>query len=594
MDVSIVAKSLGARIDRIFGVEFASDLAEFFERITASLSAIIIDAHFEQVQQVTKRFLFDAGFQEIGVRVSERATKVVVRHDKKDTKPPFPEIYKVGDVDLFAQFFASSIEMNKRKMAVNELRCFMGVAGMLPLAVIVRRGRMAMKMAVEGVPARVSPAVQGRALLKSMGMCFPHFSSLVGNLVVLDTVDLAMTERAGAGMFLEMSAEVDVAKIRELYPSMESLLNHLADYYIVMVDDDAAAGPPESARTMMVIRLHHDRGTLKMEVTTMLAGGEGGGLLWFDRKTQQPCVDAAGVALPIAFEEDAPGYRTAFRIVIEGTFRIPQLGCGSIGMPQIVTRMEYQAGKALLPHPYGPEGAPAAHITLSVAHVGERKMTSFLLRPFFNLDLLRFVLMQHFRMRFTVGAGELPVVQMSMEDPAAHAAETEADNDGDDDNEFFDAIAGDDDANAAVAVHEEIVLSHAKPAADWSRRELSWDARKVAPWRFVTRVHLFIPQPPRVITSCMSVFIGEQMAKPDNVQLAIDMLSAVAVDLRGVVARLSKGDGNVALAALAESEAVHAEERARETRVRVVSLTGPPPPQPPRRSAFHRLLYCGR
>jgi len=34
-------------VDQILGSDFASDLAEFFERITATLSALILDTHFE-------------------------------------------------------------------------------------------------------------------------------------------------------------------------------------------------------------------------------------------------------------------------------------------------------------------------------------------------------------------------------------------------------------------------------------------------------------------------------------------------------------------------------------------------------------------
>ena len=124
--MAALAQALAGRVDAILGLDFANDLAELFERISASLSALIIDTHFEQVQQVSKRFLFDSGFQEIGIRISDRASKVVVRHDTKDTKPSFPQINQVGDLDFFAQFFATTLDMNKQKMAVNELRGFMG------------------------------------------------------------------------------------------------------------------------------------------------------------------------------------------------------------------------------------------------------------------------------------------------------------------------------------------------------------------------------------------------------------------------------------------------------------------------------------
>jgi nitrate reductase NapAB chaperone NapD len=97
--VSALAQTLHRRIDDVFGAAFAGDLAEFFERICASLSALIIDAHFAQVQDVMKRFLFDPGFQEVGVRICEDASKVIVRHDTRDTNAVFPQLAKVGDMD---------------------------------------------------------------------------------------------------------------------------------------------------------------------------------------------------------------------------------------------------------------------------------------------------------------------------------------------------------------------------------------------------------------------------------------------------------------------------------------------------------------
>jgi len=533
------------------------------------------------------------------VKISDKASTVLVRHDTKDTKTPFPQISQVGDMDFFAQFFPTQIDMNKRRVQVNELRGFMGLAGMIPIMVIVQRARLAMKLAAKGVPEKTAADVQGRTLLKALGLCFPNGVGFMSNLIDMSTVDLVMTDVL-PGLMVELTAEIDMAKIRETYPSMETLLNHLAEYYIVMAD----SGPGDiahidSAKTMMCLRLHHALGAMTVTVSVMLEAisstSEGGRLLWFDRHTKNPVANPAAQSpsWPIDFDEALPGASASFRIIVDGTFRIPQLGCGSISMPLIVCKMDYKASNTLFQHPYDGGLAPSCTFTVNVLHVGEKKITSFLLRPFFNVDLLRYILIKHLRFQFQVGPGELPQVQV-MEPSSVTTATQAKDDEADVDIGFFDALSEPSADVDGISMHEEILLNHAQPGAParWSDRTLGWQARNLSPWRFIARIHLFLPPPPRVVTSCLSIFVGEQLASPDDVQLMIDLLTALAVDLRGVTARLAREKGDVAEAEIAEAEARNAAARAKESRVRLESLGVVPPIALKKTKWYWGGLFC--
>ena len=69
------------------------------------------------------RFLFDPGFQEIGVRISENSTRVQVRHDCQNTNTLFPQVMFPGDLDVFAHFFPTKIDsQNKVQTSVNHNR----------------------------------------------------------------------------------------------------------------------------------------------------------------------------------------------------------------------------------------------------------------------------------------------------------------------------------------------------------------------------------------------------------------------------------------------------------------------------------------
>jgi hypothetical protein len=487
---------------------------------------------------------------------------------------------------VLAQFFPASIDMNKRKAPVNELRGFVAVAGMLPIKVIAQRGRLAMRMAAEGVPDKVEAQVQGQALLHALGLCFPNGSAMMSNILDMDSVDLDMVQ-SGGGLMVNLTAQVNMVKVRELYPSMETLLNHLAEYVIAVVDACEPGASPhvgvETAKSMMGIRLHHAHGGLIMTMSIMFeqVGGasaescKGGRLLWFNPVTRKPVPhpDSKLARWPIEFDEVSPGAKAQFRVVVDGTFRIPQLGCGNISMPLIVCSLEYQASAKTYEHPYESGEAPACRFVVKVLHVGEKKLTTFLLRPFFNLDLLRFILVTHFKVQFELGPDKTVV---EFDRPATGFAAGRADDrpaeeeEDTEDDEFFDAAAEPEPFDT-VSVHEEIVMSHQPPStpARFSTRPTLWDGKLVAPWRFAVRMHMFMPPPPRVVTACLSMFVGEQMASPDDVQLMIDLLTAVAIDLRGVAARLARLAGNEGEAETAERDARNAAARAKESRQQI-------------------------
>lgn len=507
------------------------------------------------------RFLFDSGFQELSVRVLERGAKVFVRHDGKDTEALFPLVQSSGDLDVLAQFFPSKITTNNgRTSQVNEMRGFVSMCGMPPLEVVVEKLRAAILLSSDDGKAKLNAPAHGRALLNALQATFPNGNQFARDLIDMNTIDLHL-ESVGPGLLLELTGELNFERLSVLYPSMASLLNHLGNLDISLIDMHAAGASPEAevntAKCMTRIRIVHKRGAIELHITMMLSAGGERNLLWFDR-AKRTCVPSpdGNPAWAVYFPESGVNQSYSLRLVIDGAFRIPQLGCGSISLPLLVMEMKYSSSKSKFEHEFG-GSAPAARFDITILHMTDKRMTALLLKPFFNLDLLRFILLTHFHIQIDILPPTKPrKINLPLRDGLFFHDEEE--------EEFFDAMDGQEDPQppAGTAAHEEITITHknkskvlattVQASTSLIRKASMSKAGYSAHWTFNTRLHMFMPCPPRVITSCLSLFIGEQMASPDDVQLIIDMMTALAKDINLMHLRLIRAEGDEAALKKAE------------------------------------------
>ena len=178
-----------------------------------------------------------------------------------------------------------------------------------------------------------------QAIIESLILTFPNGNKFASSLVNMDSVNLTMSDEGG-GIFVELKAEMNVDALRRLYPSMANLLNHLANMEISVIEKHKEGSNPasdvSSARCFFSIHIVHKGGGIHLTITNCIEkrkkdDKKEGRLLWFDRTTKKPCLDKGNNVMPVDFKENEPGYATCYRISIDGTFRIPQLGCGSIG-----------------------------------------------------------------------------------------------------------------------------------------------------------------------------------------------------------------------------------------------------------------------
>jgi len=528
----------------------------------------------QTVQEFMHRFLFDPGFQELGVRICDSASKVLVRHDSTNTQSVFPVVKQPGDLDTIAHFFPVRIETaNKTLASVNELNGFLCMSGMPPIEIVVKKLRELILCGSDRGKAGQYPNLMGKALLDAMRQTFPHANEFAGTLVDLQSVELDLTPVTG-GIMVQLHGELNISKLEELYPAMASLLKHLSelDFSIIDLHDPGASSYADAstAKCMMQVRIVYLKGVIELQVRMMLPDTDSNHLLWFDRASKKCVLTPKGEPWPVEFVESSVDWKKSFRVVIDGTMRIPQLGCGSIALPLIVIELRCSASKLRFSNLYGGE-SPAHRFDITILHMTDKRITALLLRPFFNLDLLRFILLNHFHMQMEVIP---PTKAMPLATPAKNGAFPQ----DEDYEEFFDAREDEDPAT----VHEEVSITHPPRRGSLSKPD------DVSPhWFFVSKVHMYLPQPPKVITTCLSLFVGEQMASPDDVQLLIDMMSALSKDVKQMHARLARAEGDEQMAKLVEED-LKAEV---ETQKRRASITGVDAAAKPKKVTWRRRFF---
>lgn len=161
---------------------------------------------------------------------------------------------------------------------------------------------------------------------------------------------------------------------------------------------------------------------------------------------------------------------------------------------------------------------PAHRVDMTIIHMTEKRLTSFLLKPFFNLDLLRYILLNHFKMQMEVG----PKPNPARFEPPEVGSHFECDG-----------------------AQEEVDGEMFYDTSDGTRHEKQ---QQRTAWSMSSRFHTYLPIPPKILTSCLSLFVGEQLASPDDMRMMIDLLSAFGRDLKLMEARLARIEGEERLA----------------------------------------------
>ncbi|KAH9251966.1 hypothetical protein BASA81_010170 [Batrachochytrium salamandrivorans] len=520
------------RFDALLGRAVSSALANLFETVSASLEAMIAPANFAKIQDLLVRFLFDPGFQEINVRVVEDASKVTIRHDCANSQSTYPIVNNIGDIDVLSQFFPT--RMTDKQSTVNTLDTYFTMCGMPSIALIVHHLRKVIQL----FSSTPSVFASGEQFLQELKHTLPYTFLFASNIVDMKTVrlDIAPSPAVSGCKLVVLVAEVDSIKLQHKYPSLANLLKHLAQLDLSLVEGASAGAKTGAAMVdkelsgmpcMMQLKINYLRGgAIEIKITLML--GPNDTLAWFSKPTQQP---HNGQFRAIEFRQDECEYETKFWVVIDGAFRIPQLGCaGSIALPLLVCELKCLNSKSKFPTTVGLGGElhPAARFDISILHMAESRLTAMLLRPFFNLDLLRFVLVHHFHIQFEVAPLE--------PHPTAPQQPTK-DGIFNSDTVFY-------DAEAAVVVELEVERRHSLPKVHYN----------APPWTIASKVHMLLPIPPKTVTSCLSLFVGEQIASPDNLVMLIDLTAALSKDLKEMSARLARAEGDHATAITLERE----------------------------------------
>ena len=177
---------------------------------------------------------------------------------------------------------------------------------------------------------------------------------------------------------------------------------------------------------------------------------------------------------------------------------------------------------------------PAHRFDLTIIYMTDKRVTSWLLRPFFSLDLLRFILLNKFHIQFEVAP--IPAPRDVIEPPAKVSSFACDGPTDDEEGEFF-----------YDASDELRILCETSDST----------------WSFSSRVHMYLPIPPRILTSCLSLFVGEQLASPDDLRMMVNFLSSLGRDMKMMEARLARAEGEAHRAQVLEHDA-HIEQHINE------------------------------
>jgi hypothetical protein len=163
------------------------------------------------------RFLFDPGFQEMGVRICENATKVQVHHDSVNTQALFPNLKQPGDVEVMAHFFPVMIENSyKGKSSVNQLDGFFAMCGMPPIETVVLKLRELIQCGSDNGRAAQFPLQMGISLLEAMKKTFPNAHIFASDLIDMKTIELDFQPCVG-GIYVELNCDMNMTCFEHLY-----------------------------------------------------------------------------------------------------------------------------------------------------------------------------------------------------------------------------------------------------------------------------------------------------------------------------------------------------------------------------------------
>lgn len=474
-----------------------------------------------------------------------------------DAQVTYPLIAAVGDLDILAQFFPFRLEGNKQ---VNTFDTYFTMGGMPPILLLVQKLRELISL-FNGP----TQSFTGVEFLQAMAAVLPNTNKFAANIVDMRTVRMDISPKLHNTKLVTLQCELDSDKLEQMYPSLANLLKHLAEMDISVCDySDVAEQDLDKAPCMLQLKINYLRGgAIEIKITLMLSSTSQQ-LVWFSKQTED--MHNPAVFRVVDFQENTCEAETKFLVSIDGSFRIPQLGCaGSIRLPLIICELRCINSKRKFPTgmPSPCDFAPAARFDISIRYMSERRLTAMVLRPFFNLDLLRFILLNHFHIQFEVGP---------LETHPAVPAQPLKDGIFNSDCEFFDAHSTQEE------IELEVGRRHSLPKLQLQQH---------IPWTITAKIHMFLPIPPRTITSCLSLFVGQQLASPDNIIMLIDLTSALAKDLKEMGARLARLEGDLAAATALERELEEEEQASRHPAAAAV-------PPSTRQSLAHRALLAWR
>ena len=539
-----LVSALVRRINQIVGSELMLDAAVLFQQLSREFLVVHQEDSRAVFEDYLKHYYFGSGFQQLEVRIFKsnddgQAYDWTLDSSNEDTLCSFPIAAQIGDMHILSQFGASATNHKNRMAMVNDMRRYFAVSGMPPIAQLAAMIREIIVL----VSSAPYPESLGTAILGALSQMFPNSREWASEVLVMDTADLSIVPcgwNEGA-LSVVITAELSAAKTKEKYPGMYHVLKHLAHMNFELLDTDRKdVAAIESALRFFTYKIKHTRHTIEFELQVMLPAGGGDYLLWFDADGE-PTPDLKRVP----FEELRQDADQTFHIAISGTFHIVELGCASISLPLVVFEMRCR-GSGLHPHKDG--DFPLARFDIRMVHMGRQRLTRILLRPFFDIELLRYVLLNHFHTQFEVCPTRAPGLARPPGSDAAAEGEDMADfyippsvprrsslkKTTIHDTLTIHTQVDDEPATPTGSVEgDKATLGASSEAINLFKKRVSTlpPPPRGTPWQIIMKQRILLLPAPRIITSCFAAFLGQQLGSIDVLKLSSDMLQALALDL---------------------------------------------------------------
>jgi hypothetical protein len=427
-----------------------------------------------------------------------------IQHTVNAIVNTFPLTRKFGDLDILFQFRPvkkANLE-NEVLTDANELRLGISLVGLPPVEVIANKLRKCITLATDEGRARTFPKQMSDAILDSLLQLFPNFHQFLSDLFDMETFQLILRPKGTAGMFVEMDVDVNIEKLGLIYPAVANWLQHMQEVDISFLDFNLNT-PPESdidtAKAFLTLRLYYQNGWVGLNICLMLSmvSSEVGKLLWFDPKSQNVILKpGTNDPMEVEFHESSLQKCAKFRILMKQSIRLHELGCGSISLPILILQFQILSSKTKFPHLYEKDLipndiTPCHRVELKMLYVGEKRLTTILIRPFFNLNVFRDLLVKDFHIQIDF----IPNTTVGKHDFFTESL----------DDEKFEIIAG-----------------H---------------------WSMVFKFKMVLVPVGGILTSFLKMFTSTQLSSPDDLKFWWQIVSALQRDLKLLHGRVSRAEG---------------------------------------------------